>query len=147
MYVGKDEEGCTIYFKSALVRDDLINKIGVGTCVSSKWVSSQKAWVYQVKARTITWDQKLAEEEEELLTVEGELIPKSVWKKLTETDNCAVCMEPVHPDDNEKTMVWEHGHGTYKMVCHSCLTQNLFPVTDPKETLQQYDHLRARLLS
>ena len=148
MYVGKDEEGNTVYFKTSVENDKAINQIGIGTCITSKWVPTKGSWVYQVKTRTINWDTSLGEEEdEELLTAEGELIPKSVWVNLTETENCCCCMEPVHPDDNEKTMVWEHGNGTYKMVCATCLSSHIFPVTEPKDALTQYDQLRARLLS
>lgn len=136
-YVGKDEENNTIFFKSSVPHDEYIGKVGVGEHVGATYVAKTGTWLYQVKARSIKWE----EDDEDVLVQDGEIIPKSVWKNLCATQTCNVCLERISEEDNEETLVFESGTA-YKMVCKNCLKVNMSTL---EET--EYNRLVQRLMS
>lgn len=129
IYVGEDKDGNTVYFKTTTPHENFIGKTGTGTCVYAVYANSVEKWVYQVKTRSIVWQDEVPF----VTTFDGEVIEKSVWRDLCNTQTCHFCLEKVDEQDHEETIVINRGSGNMNLMCKKCI--NLWTNNVPSDSV------------
>lgn len=81
------------------------------------------------------------EEEDLLLTHDGDVVEKSAWRALCQKSSCEICKNAVDIADNEETLVFESQGSVLKMICKHCLKENV------TETTRGYHQLIQRVMS
>lgn len=120
-YIARDSDKNVIFFKTNKVNKSWENASGIGTCNMVHTFVSEGNYLhqYQVGTREIVWED---EDENSLLTWDGEVITKKKWEAVYKNCVCETCNSAVAKDDNESTLVWEDQRGLH-LVCGNCLEQ------------------------
>jgi len=126
VYMCSDENNRRVFFKTDKKIDTLLGKIGTGECCSV--VKYNNSFMYQVKYRTIKWDNEKQDDDEDEVVTMDELIPRKQWLELIKKEECCGCNRAILPDEHYKTMVWEDVKGKWHLLCGDCYDRST-PVT------------------
>jgi predicted glutamine amidotransferase len=122
IYMCSDENNRSVFFKTDKKIDTLIGKTGNGECCSV--VTHNTRFMYQVKYRSIIWDDKEPDDDEDEVVTLDELIPRKQWLELVKKEECSGCNRSILPDEHYNTMVWEDVKGKWHLLCGDCYNRS-----------------------